>query len=157
MNKKTPTSRRDIARNRRATYDYFIHDRIEAGIVLSGAEVKSLRNGRCSISESYVGEIKGEMFLLGSHIEEYNFSSQFNRQDPKRPRKLLLHAKQIKKLIGHMRRKGFTIVPTYMYFNHKHLVKVEIAVGEGKKVHDKRESIKQAEWNRRKARILKGE
>ena len=147
-------SRKTISQNRRASYDYTLLDRIEVGIVLKGSEVKSLRLGKVSIAESHVVEIQNELFLVGCHISPYSKSSQFEDIDSTRMRKLLLHRKQIKKLSGSIARKGFTIIPTFLYFNRKNIVKLEIAVAEGKKKHDKRQAIKEKEWKRRQSKEM---
>lgn len=142
---------KSISQNNRTYYDYFIEDIYEAGIVLTGTEVKSLRRGKVSIAEAHVDEINGEIFLLNANIPEYTEANRYNHY-PKRPRKLLLYAKEINKLIGLIKRKGYTLVPIRMYFNKKNKVKVAIGLGKGKKNYDKRETIKQREWERQKAR-----
>ncbi len=147
--------KKNIAQNRKARYDYFLDEILEAGIVLTGTEVKSLRNNEVSIAEAHALVDNGEIFLVNANIPEYDKANQFNHY-PRRPRKLLLRKKDIKKLIGLVQRKGCTLVPVSMYFNHKNIAKVELAVARGKKEHDKRESIKQADWKRQKARVLKG-
>lgn len=147
-----------IAQNRRARFDYHITEEIEAGIVLSGSEVKSLRSGKISISESYAGEMLGfpdEIFLFNANIEEYLEANRQNHE-PKRPRKLLLRSKQIKKLLGATRQKGFTIVPLNMYFNQKGKAKILISLAKGKNLVDKRETIKQRDWEKNKSKILRG-
>ena len=149
-----------VAQNRRARFDYAITETFEAGIILSGSEVKSLRAGKSSINESFAGEMLGEgggtIFLFNANIPEYLEANRFNHE-PKRPRKLLLHKRQISKLLGAIRRKGMTIVPMQLYFNAKGRAKVEIGLARGKKTVDKRETIKERDWQRDKARILKGE
>ena len=140
-----------ISQNNRAYYNYFIEDTYEAGIVLTGTEVKSLRHGKVSIAEAHADEINGEIFLLNANISEYTEANRYNHY-PKRSRKLLLHAKEIHKLIGLIKRKRYTLVPITMYFNKKNKVKVVIGLGKGKKNYDKRETIKQREWERKKAR-----
>jgi SsrA-binding protein len=146
-----------IAQNRRARFDYEFLDTIEAGIVLLGSEVKSLRSG-ASINESFAGEMiidnKVGIYLFNANIAEYKMSNQFNH-DPKRPRKLLLHQKQINKLLGSVKKKGLTIVPLNLHFNNQGRVKVTIALAKGKNTVDKRNSIKERDWQRDKARILK--
>lgn len=141
-----------IAQNKRAYYDYFIEESFEAGIVLTGTEVKSLRKGQASIAESHAEDIDGEFFLLGSHILEYSEANRFNHS-PRRPRKLLLHAKEIRKLIGSIRKKGMTLVPISLYFTHKNLVKISLGLAKGKKQHDKRQALKEKEWQRNKQRL----
>lgn len=134
--------------NRKARFNYEIEEEIESGIVLLGSEIKSIRQGKATINESYVAEIKGELFLVNAHISEYKGSNQFNH-DPRRPRKLLLHKKQIQKILGKMQTKGFSIVPTKIYFNKKGFAKIMIGLGKGKKLYDKRETIKKRDETRR--------
>lgn len=145
-----------IALNKLAKFDYNLIEIIEAGIVLSGFEVKSARLGGVSIRESYVGEMQGsgELYLFNANFPEYVHAAR-EKQEPKRPRKLLLGKRQINKLLGQVHRKGFTIVPIQIYFNERGKVKIEIALAQGKNVVDKRETIKQREWNREKHRVLK--
>jgi SsrA-binding protein len=143
-----------VTENRKAYHEYFIEELYEAGIVLSGTEVKSLRNGHASIVECHISDEKGELFLYGAYIPEYDKANRFNHY-PRRPRKLLLHSKEIKKLAGMVQRKGYTVVPLKLYFNQRNRAKVLIAAVKGKKLHDKRETIKQREWDRQKARVLK--
>lgn len=145
---------RVVARNRRARHDYFLEDRMEAGIVLVGSEVKSLREGRGSIVESYAAEKDGAIYLLGAHIPEYAPAAPFNH-DPLRPRKLLLHRREVEKLLAAIRRKGVTLVPLSLYFNDRGVAKVELAVATGKRKHDKRESEKARDWGREKERLLR--
>lgn len=146
---------RYAAQNRRARFDYFIIEEMEAGIILTGSEVKSLRAGRASINETYAGEMNGEIFLFNANIPVYEQANQFNHE-PKRPRKLLLHKRQVNKLIGAIQRKGMTLVALSVYFNDKGRAKVQIGLAKGKNVVDKRETIKERDWNREKSRILKG-
>jgi SsrA-binding protein len=143
-----------VAQNRRARFDYFITDTMEAGIVLAGSEVKSLRRGHASINESYASYQGDELYLLNAFVPEYTEAHQFNH-DPKRPRKLLLHRRQITKLLGAVKRKGVTLIPLSIYFNGRGMAKLELGIAEGKKKHDKREAIKERDWNRDKARILR--
>ena len=149
-----------VAQNRRARFDYAIAETFEAGIMLTGSEVKSMRAGQSSINESFAGEMLGEqggaIFLFNANIPEYLEANRFNHE-PKRPRKLLLHKRQVNKLLGAIRRKGMTLVPMQLYFNAKGRAKVEIGLARGKKTVDKRETIKERDWQRDKARILKGE
>lgn len=156
MAKKVQDVIRTVAQNRKARYEYFIEDSFEVGIVLSGTEVKSLRNNAASIAESYAEEGEGEIYLVNAYIPEYEKGTSFNHS-PRRPRKLLMHKRQIKKLLGLIKVKGVTLVPLSIYFNKRNLAKVELAVARGKKQHDKREAIKQADWNRQKARVMKGD
>ena len=144
-----------IANNKKANFLYHIIEKIEAGIVLSGAEVKSLRNGKASISEAYAETKKGELWLINSNISAYKNSAKFLKDEPKRVRKLLVHKKEIKKLKGKIEREGLTIIPLRLYFNKKGLVKLEIAIAKGKKLYDKREDKKIKDWNRQKQRLMK--
>ena len=134
--------------NRKAHFNYTIEEEIEAGIMLLGSEVKSIREGKANISESYVTENNGEIFLLNAHISEYKGANRFNHE-PKRPRKLLLKNKEIQKLIGKIGTKGFSAFPLKIYFNKKGFAKVLIGIGRGKKLYDKRETIKKRDENRR--------
>lgn len=143
-----------IAQNRKAYYSYFIDQKFEAGIVLMGSELKSMRKGRVNIAEAYVDERQGEIFLINAHISEYHFAGSFGHT-PLRPRKLLLHKREINKLIGSIQRKGYTIVPLRCYFNAVGKAKVEIALVKGKKAYDKRETEKKRDWQREKSRIIK--
>jgi SsrA-binding protein len=145
-----------IAKNKRAAFDYFITDKVEAGIALLGSEVKSLREGGASIAESYADCTEnGELHLVNSYIKEYKTSGTHLQHDSKRIRKLLLHKKQLTKFAGAISKKGITIVPLELYFNEKGIVKIELGIAEGKKKYDKRSTIKDREWNRDKLRILK--
>jgi SsrA-binding protein len=145
---------RVVADNRRARFHYEIGDTLEAGIALSGTEVKSLRSGKATIAESYAGPQEGEIWLYNANIPEYLQASRFNHP-PRRPRKLLLHRRQIHKLIGAVEREGMTIVPLKLYFNDKGRAKVEIALARGKKLHDKRETEKRRAWERERGRLLR--
>jgi SsrA-binding protein len=143
------------AENRRARYDYELGEVYEAGLMLTGTEVKSLRLGKATIAESYVSiERDGQVWLINATIPEYTQGNRFNHE-PKRPRKLLLHAKEIVKLAKGVEREGMTIVPLKIYFNDKGRAKIAIAVARGKKAHDKRESEKERDWNREKGRLLR--
>ncbi len=144
-----------IARNKKAYHDYFVEENIEAGIMLKGTEVKALRLGGSSIKESHVGEMEGALYLFNAHIPEYGKAGRFLQHELRRPRKLLLHKKELNKLIGSIQKKGVTIMPTALYFNRKGLVKLSIGVAKGKKQHDKREVEKNRDWQRDKARIVK--
>tara|TARA_B110000263_G_scaffold233804_1_gene230990 strand:+ start:1626 stop:2093 length:468 start_codon:yes stop_codon:yes gene_type:complete len=150
---KTKTGLKIISHNRKASFNYFFKDFFEAGIVLTGSEVKSLRVGKISISEAYAYDHNGEIFLVNSHIPAYKESS-YIEHNPTRNRKLLLNKKEINKLIGRINREGLTLVPTKIYFK-KGKAKVEIAVAKGKKHHDKRHVKKTRDWNRDKARIFR--
>ena len=153
MNKKNLTSN-IVAQNRKASFNYFFEDTLEAGIELLGSEVKSLRAGKGSIADSYALDSEGEIYLHNTYIPEYKQSS-YNNHDPRRLRKLLLKRKDINKLIGKINRDGFTVVPTRVYFNSKGIAKVNIAIGKGKKQHDKRLTKKNRDWNRDKARYVR--
>ncbi len=143
------------ADNRRARFDYELGETFEAGVMLVGTEVKALRTGKATIAESYASvERSGEIFLINANIPEYLQGNQFNHE-PKRPRKLLLHAKEIAKIAQGVERQGMTIVPLRIYFNEKGRAKIAIALGKGKQLHDKRESDKQRDWAREKSRLLK--
>lgn len=137
--------------NRKARFNFEIEEEIEAGMMLLGSEVKSLREGKASISEAYIAEIKGEMVLVNANINEYKGANKFNHE-PKRNRKLLLHAKEIDKLMGKMHIKGFSATPLKIYFNKRNVAKVLIGIGKGKKLFDKRQSIKERDDNRRQQR-----
>jgi SsrA-binding protein len=143
-----------IAENRRARYDYFLEETFEAGIMLTGTEVKSLRNGRANIAESYASVEGNEVVLINADIPPYTQANRFNHE-PRRHRKLLLHRKQLDRLIGAVRRDGRTIIPTKLYWNDKGLAKLELAVATGKKNHDKREATAARDWQRDKARLLR--
>lgn len=138
-----------VAVNRKARFSYTIVDTLEAGLVLKGSEVKSLRAGKAQIAESYATEQHGEIWLINSTIPEYEKSRLYSHE-PRRPRKLLLNKKQIKKLIGQLRTKGITLVPLSIYFNARGIAKLELALGKGKTLGDKRETIKDREWQREK-------
>ena len=143
-----------IAENRRARYDYFIDDVVEAGLMLTGTEVKSLRNGRANIAESYAAVEGRDIMLVNADIPPYVQANRFNHE-PRRPRKLLLHRKQIDRLIGAVQREGLTIIPTKLYWNDKGVAKLEIGLAKGKKLHDKRETVAQRDWQRDKARLMR--
>jgi SsrA-binding protein len=143
-----------VAENRRARFDYFIDERFEAGVALTGTEVKSLRQGEGSIAESYAAVEGGEVWLINSHIPEYSHGNRLNHQ-PKRPRKLLLRNREIAKLHGAVARQGLTLVPLSIYFNGQGRAKVELALARGKKVHDKRETVKERDWKREQQRLLR--
>ena len=142
-----------VAQNRRARFDYNIVETVEAGIMLTGTEVKSLRLGRASINESFAGEKKNELYLQNAHIPEYT-SGIFNHE-PRRPRKLLLHARELDKMIDAVQRKGMSLIPLSIYFNDRGLAKVQLALGEGKRKQDKRESVKKQDWDRQKSRLMR--
>ena len=154
MAKKEEPKRKLIAENRRARFDYMIEDTMEAGIQLVGTEVKSLRGGRANIAESYASTEKGELWLINSNIPEYLQANRFNHA-PKRARKLLLQKREINRLTGAVEREGMTIVPLKLYFNEKGRAKVEIALARGKKLHDKRETLKKRSWERERGRLMR--
>jgi SsrA-binding protein len=151
--KKPELGRTVVAQNRKARHNYFIEETMEAGISLTGTEVKSLRGGRSSIAEAYVTEDGGEAWMVNSDIPEYAGGNRFNHER-KRPRKLLLHKRQINVLIGAIQREGRTVVPLQVYFNPRGRAKIEIALVTGKQAHDKRQSIKERDWKRQRARLL---
>tara|TARA_B100000700_G_scaffold322991_1_gene425831 strand:+ start:1501 stop:1971 length:471 start_codon:yes stop_codon:yes gene_type:complete len=141
-----------ISNNRKASFNYFFHELIEAGIVLKGSEVKSLREGKANITDAYASDHNGEIYLINSYIPSYKESS-YNNHNPRDSRKLLLNKKEINKLIGKINREGLTIIPTKIYFK-KGKAKIEIAIAKGKKLYDKRAVKKRRDWDREKARIL---
>ncbi|NLW56567.1 MAG: SsrA-binding protein SmpB [Firmicutes bacterium] len=143
-----------IATNRRARHDYFIEDTLEAGIVLTGTEVKSLRLGKVGLNDSYAQLKAMEVFLYNCHISPYDFGNRFNH-DPLRPRKLLLHKEQIRRLASKTKEKGYTLVPLSLYFDQKNRVKVELALAKGKKLYDKRQTLAKKDAEREVARALK--
>ena len=151
--KKDPNNK-VAAENRKARFHYEIGEKFEAGIALTGSEVKSLRSGKATIAESYADTRGGEIWLINSNITEYLQAGRFNHT-PKRPRKLLLHKRQINKLIGAVEREGMTLVPLKLYFNEKGRAKVELALAKGKKLHDKRETEKKRDWDREKSRLMR--
>jgi len=143
-----------IANNKKATFDYQISLKLDAGVVLTGAEVKSLRNNSSSIKESYIENDDGELWLCNCHIKKYESSNEKDH-NPIRKRKLLLNRKELNKVLGAVRKEGFTIVPISIYFNDKGLAKLNIGLGKGKKKFDKRETQKMKDWNKTKQRLLK--
>ena len=153
MIQRTKSGLKIISNNRKAKFNYFFTEFFEAGIVLYGSEVKSLRDGRANISESYAFDNKGELYLVNSHIPSYKESS-YNNHEPNRNRKLLLNRREINKLIGRINREGFTLIPTKLYFK-KGKAKVEIAVAKGKKQYDKRQVKKRRDWDRERARYFR--
>ena len=153
MNKKTNSGLKIICLNRKASFNYFFEDLLEAGIVLKGSEIKSIREGKVNIGDSYAVEKDGELILINSHIASYKQAS-YSNHNPTDARKLLLNKREINKLIGKMQRDGLTIVPTKMYFK-KGKAKIELAVAKGKKLHDKRASKKDRDWNRDKSRYFR--
>lgn len=143
-----------VAENRKARFNYEIIDTMEVGLVLTGTEVKSLREGKANIAESYANEEGGEMWLINSHVPEYLQANQFNHE-PRRRRKLLMKLKEIARLAQAVQRDGMTLVPLKVYFNDKGRAKLQLALGRGKKLHDKRETQKERDWNRQKSRVMK--
>lgn len=143
-----------VAENRRARFEYFLEDFFEAGIALTGTEVKSLRFGEGSIAESYAEIRDDQAFLVNANIPEFSHGNRFNHE-PKRPRKLLLHEREIEKLRQGVSREGMTLIPLSVYFNGRGRAKVELALAKGKKLHDKRETIKQRDWKREQARVMR--
>ena len=153
MKSKTNVGVKIICLNRKASFNYFFEDTYEAGIVLKGSEIKSVRSGKANIADAYAIEKNGDIFLINSHISLYKQAS-YSNHNPMDERKLLLNRKEINKLIGKMQREGFTLIPTKMYFK-KGKAKIEIAIAKGKKQYDKRQAIKRKDWNRDKARYLR--
>ena len=153
MNKKTNSGLKIICLNRKASFNYFFQELYEAGIVLKGSEIKSVRAGKINIADSYAVDKEGEIFLVNSHIPLYKEAS-YSNHNPLDERKLLLNKKEINKLIGKIQREGLTLIPTKMYFK-KGKAKIEIAVAKGKKQYDKRQSIKKRDWNRDRARYFR--
>ena len=154
MAKKPEPGQTVVAQNRKARHNYFIEETFEAGLALTGTEVKSLRGGRSTIAESYVTEEGGEAWLVNANIPEFSHGNRFNHE-PKRPRKLLLHAREIEKMIGAVERKGMTLIPLSIYFNSRGRAKVELALAKGKQAHDKRQTVKDRDWQRDKARLMR--
>ena len=148
-------TKRIIAQNKKARYEYHIEETFEAGIMLEGTEVQSVRAGKISINESFASNIGDEIFLFHSHIAEYEKANKIFNHEAKRPRKLLLHKRQVNKLLGKIKTKGYTLVPLSLYFNDRNKVKLELALAKGKHLFDKRASIKEREWNVEKARTLR--
>ncbi len=154
MAKKTDTGERVVADNRKARHLYFIESSIEAGLMLTGSEVKSLRTGKANIGESYAHARDGEILLVNSYIPEYNMANRFNHE-PRRVRKLLVHKSEARKLASAIQREGMTLVPLKIYFNLKGVAKIELGLARGKKLHDKRETEKARDWARDKARLMR--
>jgi len=152
--KRPPQADRLVAENRKIRYDYFVQEEIEAGMILSGTEVKSLRKGRASITDAYATEISGELWVLNVNIPEYEGGNR-NNHEPKRPRKLLLHRKQVSKLIGLIKIKGLTLAPLKIYFNGRGIAKILLGVAKGKKEYEKREAVKERDWKREQRSLMK--
>ena len=155
MAPKKGDDRKIVAENRRARYDYELGEFVEAGIMLAGTEVKSLRRGKANIAESYASPEEGGLWLINSYIPELDSAGRFFQHEPRRRRKLLLHQREIVRLSNAVAREGMTIVPVKMYFNGQGRAKLEIALGKGKKLHDKRDTEKKRDWNREKGRLLR--
>jgi SsrA-binding protein len=155
MSSKSPNPRyKIVADNRKARHNYEIGDTVEAGIALVGTEVKSLRANKATIGEAYAGPSGTEIFLFNANIPEYLQANRFNHE-PRRPRRLLLHKRQVEKFIGATQREGFTLIPLKLYFNERGRAKVELALGRGKQLHDKRQAEKKKDWDREKARLMR--
>jgi SsrA-binding protein len=154
MSEKPVLPHRIIAQNRKARHDYHIEETIEAGIMLVGSEVKSIRKGQANITEAHAGEMHDALYLFNSYIPEYEGANRFNHE-PRRPRKLLLHKREMKKFLGKVRTKGLSLVALSFYFNEHNKLKVELALGKGKKNYDKREAEKDRDWGREKSRMMK--
>lgn len=151
---KDEPERRIVADNRKARYAYAIESTLEAGIALVGSEVKALRTGKATIAESYAQAKDGEIVLINAYIPEYTMANRFNHE-PRRPRKLLVHKSEVKKLAAAVQREGMTLIPLRLYFNVKGRAKLELGVARGKKLHDKRETEKARDWARNKARLMR--
>ena len=152
--KKKADSAKAIAENRKARYNFAVEDTFEAGLMLVGTEVKSLRNGKANIAESYASYEDGELWLINAHIPEYLQANRFNHE-PRRRRKLLMSKREINRLSQAVARDGMTLVPLKLYFNERGLAKLQLALAKGKKVHDKRETEKRRDWQREKSRLLR--
>lgn len=143
-----------IAKNKRAQFDYFIEEKFEAGLVLAGSEVKSIRNGKVALADTHAAASGNELYLYNCHIDEYDKAHQLNHQ-PKRPKKLLLKARQINRIIGKIKLKGYSFVALSLYFNHKNMIKIEMGLARGKKQHDKRQTLKEKDWKREQEKLVK--
>lgn len=154
MARKAADGRKIVAQNRKARHNYHVEQTLEAGIVLTGTEVKAMRQGRANLGEAYAVERGGEIYLINAHISEYAAGGVFNHE-PTRPRKLLLKKREIQKLIGTLRRGGVTLVPLSLYFNERGRAKVELAIASGKRKYDKRAAEKERDWRREKERVMK--
>ncbi len=146
---------RVAAQNRKARHDYTIEDTLEAGIMLTGSEVKSLRGGRANIAESYARPVGDEIYLINAHIPEYKQAGTHNNHEPRRRRKLLLHRRQIDRLLASVQREGVTLVPLKLYFNDRGIAKLELGIAVGKRKYDKRQTEKQRDWDRQKQRLMR--
>jgi SsrA-binding protein len=154
MSAKDKDGRKIVAENRRARHEYFIEEEIETGLVLTGTEVKALREGKANIAESYASPEDGAIWLVNANIPEYSAGNRENHE-PKRKRKLLLHKREIARLSQAVERKGYTLTPLRLYFNERGIAKLEIGLAQGKKLHDKRDTSKERDWNRQKQRLLR--
>ena len=154
MAKKADPERRVVADNRKARFSYSIESTFEAGLVLTGSEVKSLRSGKATIAESYAQAKDGEIFLVNAYIPEYLMANRFNHE-PRRMRKVLVHKTQARKLAAAVQREGMTLIPLKVYFNPRGIAKIELGIARGKKIHDKRETEKARDWQRDKARLMR--
>lgn len=143
-----------VAQNRKARHEYYVEEKFEAGIMLTGTEVKSLRTGKANIAESYASYENGAIYLINAYIAEYNHGNR-NNHEPRRSRKLLLHRREIFKLSSAVQREGLTIIPLKLYFNPRGIAKLQIALCRGKKNHDKRQSAKESDWKRQQARLMR--
>jgi SsrA-binding protein len=155
MAAKKDDGRRLVAENRKARYEFFITDSVEAGLQLTGTEVKSLRRGQANIAESYASTEGGGLYLINAYIPEYQGAGRFFQHEPRRKRRLLLHKKELHKLAIAVERQGMTLIPLELYFNARGIAKLKLALAEGKKLHDKRETAKKRDWNREKARLMR--
>ena len=155
MAAKKDDGRRLVAENRKARHEYFITDSLEAGLQLTGTEVKSLRKGQANIAESYASAEDGGLWLINAYIPEYQGAGRFFQHEPRRKRRLLLHKKEMHKLAIAVERQGMTLIPLELYFNARGIAKLNLALAEGKKLHDKRETAKKRDWDREKARLMR--
>ena len=155
MAAKKDDGRRIVAENRQARYEFFLTDDVEAGLMLTGTEVKSLRKGQANIAESYASIEEGGLWLVNSYIPEYPGAGRFFQHEPRRKRRLLLHKKEIHKISIALARQGMTLIPLELYFNERGMAKLKLALAQGKKLHDKRETSKKRDWNREKARLMR--
>lgn len=150
------TPNRTVAQNRKARHEFAIEDSLEAGLALTGSEVKSLRAGRANIGQAFAVDRNGELWLMNAHISEYAPAARFGH-DPLRPRKLLLHKRELNKLLGQVKREGYALVPLSLYFNSRGIAKLNLGLARGKKKADKREDIKKRDWDRQKQRLLRAQ
>jgi SsrA-binding protein len=149
-----PNGGKLVAENRKARFNYEIEEKLEAGLALTGSEVKSLRTGKANIGDAYAAEEGGELYLINAHISEYSQAGRENHE-PKRARKLLLHRREIDRLIGAIQRQGMTVIPLRLFFNRRGIAKMELGLARGKKLHDKRETEKRRDWDRQKGRLMR--